>query len=225
MNRIQDNVVSMIKLVDTTMTDNLQVWENIKPIANQVTQLKKKLSIIDSLSVKQADNSSIGLTALKSKHLEIMLSQGYEIALKIRGYARVNNDVELLSAVDYSESRFKMGPVNDLINRCKIVVKVGRENLSKLKDYKVSAASLNALEASIQLMDPISSKRDQHRTERTTITANISTILSETRELLDITDDLVRGLVEDKDFIKTYFKARELKEVGSRAKKENKKTE
>jgi hypothetical protein len=171
----------------------------------------------------QAERSTVGYTKDRNGQLHAMCDLAYGLLLKIRSYARISNNQVLLHAIDYSESHLRRGRETEVINRCQMIHDKGQEHQAALADFMVTPDVLAHLHTAIQNFSPLSAKRDIVLGERATATANIPSLIESVRNELLTLDDLIEGLVRDKDFVTTYIQVRQIIDRTGRGESEVKK--
>jgi hypothetical protein len=95
-----------------------------------------------------------------------------------------------------------------VINRCILIADAATENIAGLTDYKVTADDVTALNNAIEAARPKAAERDSVGSERTAITEDLPQLFSDAREQAIELDDLIEGLVDDADFVESYFAVR-----------------
>lgn len=155
--------------------------------------------------------------------MQAMCDIAYALLLKIRSYAKIANNKSLLYAINYSESEMRRGPESLIINRCQTIHNKGKEHLADLSDFLVTEENLTQLQHVINTVKPLSAQRDVIASERVTATANIPLLIEGARTELDKLDDLVEGLIADKNFVDTYRQVRQIIDRGGNTENESKK--
>lgn len=223
MNQKQLNTLTMCKAVLAHLDSKPVVWNVFSPIVNVVHTFRSLVHDLHQQNMTQAERSTVGYTKDRNGQLQAMCDLAYNILLKIRSYARISNNQVLLHAIDYSESHLRRGRETEVINRCQLVHDKGQEYLTSLSDYMVTPQMLTQLQSAIHTFSPLSAKRDIILGERVTATANIPSLIENVRKELLTLDDLIAGLVTDKNFVTTYWQVRQIIDRGGRSENELKK--
>lgn len=208
MNQSQLNYLAMANQVVLHVDSQPALWNGSAPIAGVINEIRAFVTALSQQGLTQSQRQTTGYTQNKEAQKDVMCKLALNLVFKLRGYAKVNKDNVLLQAVDYSESDLRRNPEMDVVNRCQTIHDKGREYLKKAAEYQLTSESLKAFQTAIDTFRPLTTQRDQISNSRTTITANIATILEQLRERLDMLDDLVNGLITDADFVATYRKSR-----------------
>jgi hypothetical protein len=219
MNQKQINFVNMTQAVLTHTESKPEVWNTIPPVATAVQELRTHVQAILQEGYTQAERQTTGHTGQKNAQFESLCDAAYSLMLKIRAYAKRQQNQVLLQAVGYSKSELCRKPEADVINRCQAIHDRGQENLSKLADYQVTKDGLKKFQAAILAYKPLTAKRDLVSSERNTATANIVELLDKARMILDEMDDLMEGVVTDTTFVHTYQQTRKTFNRGGRSEK------
>lgn len=214
MNQRQLNSITMYKAVLAHLDSRPSLWNTSAPLTKVVFALRTFVMALQQQSLTQAERSTVGYTQDKEGHMQYMCDLAYGLLLKIRSYAKINNNKALLYAINYSESEIRRGPETQIINRCQTIHNKCQENLADLTDFLVTKEELTALQDSIETVKPLSAQRDAIASERVTATANISVLIDGARAELDKLDDLIEGLIKDKNFVNTYRQSRQIIDRG-----------
>lgn len=214
MTQRQINLLAMYNTVLQYMDDHSTAWATITPIADKKSELAAAINVISSKGVTQQQKTTQGYTSDKNTAMETMIGLAYKIALRIKAFAKKNNNAVLLNTVGYSEHSLEKGPEAEVINRCILIASAAKENVAGLAPYKVSAADIKALNNAIETARPKTAERDSVSSERTAITGSLPQLYANAREMASDLDDLVEGLADDAGFIDGYFAARRINDRG-----------
>lgn len=223
MNQKQLNTLTMCKAVLAHLDSKPGVWNVFSPLASVVHNFRTLVHNLHQQNMTQAERSTVGYTKDRNGQLHAMCDLAFNILLKIRSYARISNNQVLLHAIDYSESHLRRGRETEVINRCQLIHDKGQEYLAALGDYMITPQMLTQLQSAIDTFSPLSAKRDIILGERVTATANIPALIESVRKELMTLDDLIAGLVTDRDFVTTYVQVRQIIDRGGRGENEVKK--
>ncbi|QHT67102.1 hypothetical protein GXP67_10795 [Rhodocytophaga rosea] len=214
MNQRQLNSLTMFKAVLAHLDTRPTLWNTSAPLTKVIFSLRTFVAALHQQSLTQAERTTVGYTQDKDGQMQHMCDLAYALLLKIRSYAKINNNKALLYAINYSESEIRRGPEIQIINRCQTIHNKGKEHFSDLKDFLVTEENLTELQEAIDTLKPLSAQRDSIASERVTATANISLLLEGARTEIDKLDDLIEGLIKDKNFVNTYKQARQIIDRG-----------
>ena len=115
MTQRQINYFTMVQAVLKWLTDNSAVWSGIAPIAEEVSQLQIIAAKLNASYLKQTENKTPGFTSNKDIAFENMELIAYNIAIKIRAYARKINNMVIFNAVNFSLTDLSHGPEEDQV--------------------------------------------------------------------------------------------------------------
>jgi len=204
----------MYKAVLAHLDSRPSLWNTSAPLTKVIFSLRTFVVTLHQQSLTQAERITVGYTQDKDGQMQNMCDLAYSLLLKIRSYAKINNNKALLYAINYSESEIRRGPEIQIINRCQTIHNKGEEYMADLTDFLVTDQQLTELQKAINGVKPLSAQRDAIASERATVTANISLLIEGARAEIDKLDDLIEGLILDKNFINTYRQARQIIDRG-----------
>ncbi|RYZ18528.1 MAG: hypothetical protein EOO16_22270 [Chitinophagaceae bacterium] len=182
-------------------------WENIPPISESVQELVSASKELRLSAVVQADGTP-GDTNGKNMALELSASLAYKMGRRIFAWASKNGKTAVAEAVDFSETDLDHGAEDVLITRYEVVLKYAKEYPTELAAYKVNDAATEQLERAISTFKTLRSGRDDKSGHRIYSTAHIDTLIKKVRDIYEVLDAEVEGLIEDPEFVETYFIAR-----------------
>lgn len=223
MNQRQLNSLTMYKAVLAHLDTRPSLWNTSAPLTKVIFSLRTFVVALHQQSLTQAERTTVGYTQDKDGQMQHMCDLAYAMLLKIRSYAKISNNKALLYAINYSESEIRRGAETQIINRCQTIHNKGQEHLADLADFLVTKKDLSELQNTIDAVKPLSAQRDAIANERVTATANISMLIDGARAELDKLDDLIEGLIKDKNFINTYRQSRQIIDRGASSDTELKK--
>lgn len=180
------------------------LWENKKPIADVISIVTGNRTEISGLSQEQSSATTTGATKTFYAEMENMVDLTMNVIQRLRPYATVTKNNELLSKIDYSKSDLDHGKQIDCINKCKIVLEQGLQYLSDATDYELTQEMLDTLQSSINGIALLSGNRDAIIGTRKTATDQIPELINRIRVQLTMLDDLVPALIPDEKFVQTY---------------------
>ncbi|RYY89588.1 MAG: hypothetical protein EOO15_05805 [Chitinophagaceae bacterium] len=201
-----DDMATLAKVVGHFVAHK-PVWEAVSPVAESVEQLLRYQHELKLSSFIQADGTSSD-TRSKNLALGLAASMAYVMGRRIFAWAVKNGKTAIADAVNFSETDLSHGAKETLLNRYALLLKHAAENRAELAAYKVSDASIDDLNRAIATFETLRSGRNDKTNHRIYSTANIAGLLDKVRALYEVLDAEVEGLIENEEFIKTYFIAR-----------------
>lgn len=214
MDQRQVNYLTMTRGVATHFKNNKPVWEGFSLVKNIFSGMEAVSVKADAETQKQTLTTT-GHTKLKDELLEEMLELTYKAALKLSAYARITKDTLLLTSVKYSRSALDDGTALEIANRCSVIAEKFRINISNLADLLVTEEEVSKLEKAIEAFRKAPALRDTIAGERKTSTFNIGEGISSLKESFKILDELVESLIQNENFVNTYWNLRNIKQTGS----------
>lgn len=216
MTQRQINEANMISGINTHFAERLAAWNTKPVIVQSVNTLKSTSDALDLKMKTQNDLSSLDLGGQKDYYKNSMCESGIQVVIRVRPYAKRTNNVELLKAIDFSETSIAQGSGAEVAKRCETIASKAAEVLVAAKDFGLTQANIDALKKAIADYDKYTDKKTTTTGNLSTATATIPTLIKAAKEELKILDDLVPALVTDKEFIDTYFQLRVVKHVGEK---------
>jgi hypothetical protein len=221
MNRIQKNTQEVYNTIVAHWESAPEIWESNALIKVQVNGFKLAVGNINNESYRQEERNAKGWTKAKEAHLDHLCTLAFAMVTRVRPFARINKNLILLQAVDYSFTDLRRPKSGTTINRCQIIHDRCKELLTELAPFKVTEAGLTELQKAIDDYTPMVNQRNIEEDERTTVTQSIPALFAEAREYLANLDDLVLSQLEDESFIATYFQAKKIRARATRKKTES----
>lgn len=170
---------------------------------------KVKITAIINLT-QQGDVVLKGITQDKQALKQNLCQMTADIAKLIFAYASATSNNTLKQEVNFSPSALAQTRDGQLVPRCQNIHDRGISNLSALADYGVTVQLLDNLQTAIDNYLAESPKPRTAISQRSTLTANLATLFTETDLILrEQMDNLVVAFkTEYPDFVKTYESTR-----------------
>lgn len=212
MTQRQINYFTMVQAVLKWLTDNSAVWSGIAPIAEEVSQLQIIAAKLNASYLKQTENKTPGFTSNKDIAFENMELIAYNIAIKIRAYARKINNMVIFNAVNFSLTDLSHGPEEDQVQHCKMIKDQAIANLADLTDYKVTATNITTLQTAIETAEPLIAERDDAKGMGIESTGALANDFKEIVKIFIKLDELIEALIpaSEETFENTYFATRRI---------------
>ncbi|TCJ14550.1 hypothetical protein EPD60_11235 [Flaviaesturariibacter flavus] len=158
-------------------------------------------------STGKADGTSPDTNA-KNLALELCGDLTYVMGRRTFAWAMKNGRSSIAEAINFSETELSHGAEETLLNRFALVLKHAEENKRELAAYKVGDAAIEDLKRAIATFEILRGTRDEKQAHRIYSTALIEALGKKVRGVYVVLDAEVEGLIEDQQFIETYFIAR-----------------
>jgi hypothetical protein len=129
-------------------------------------------------------------------------------------YAKKNNIHSLLPLVNISYSTLSKGPELEAVNRCSGIIEKASELINDLTTFKVTEAEIEEDRQLVADYRKMAAERTAASKDRPVKGSEINELLSGLRSQLDIMDDLLKGMIDDKGFISRYKSWRNIVDYG-----------
>ncbi|WP_298738009.1 hypothetical protein [uncultured Chitinophaga sp.] len=210
MTRRQLNLLDMYQAVLSHLDKFPGTWNQLTPVTPIVDNLRTIVAEMLTQSQLQAQCNPTGYTKRKDAHMFEIVERAFQLSLKLRSYAKFNNDHVLMAAVDLAYSTLARGPQQLVFQRCQRIAQHARDHLSELAAYQVTEEEVTMLEAQLNTTEPMTPARNVILGARKTATGSIPALVTRARKALDALDDLVEGMIDDAMFVSTYFNVRQV---------------
>lgn len=215
--------LNYLGMVDTTLkvlNSNKGVWTASKPCTRQVTAIEAAYTAT-GVSQQGGDVVTTGITDDKDAAADDAIRKAVLLAGFTKSYAAEKDDHTLFEQMDVSFSLLDKLPdealaprLTDLLNR---VQAIGEP----LAEYGVTPERLDGLETAIGKFTGLNAAPRTAIAGRMTNNQSIPALLRTMRKAFSILDNLLKVFKEDNaDFVKTYFNARIILDLGVRHEKE-----
>jgi hypothetical protein len=206
-------VLLFLCMKDTSITI-LMVFDAIHEV---FLQFKEMVGQLDSL-MQQKLLIITGLSKDKKATKFMLADLAFRIGGALHAYGYKTGDNDLMANVHHSRSRLKHLSGNDFIEICRNYSVFAGLNSGNIQPYGVDANMLQTFTAAISLFE---GKNPQPRgaiEHGATLTKEIALKEKETSDFLDSTFDRVIVMLEADypSFVKDYFNARKIWDMGSR---------
>ncbi len=187
-----------------------QVWSGKPPAVKAIGAWRALLQEVRAQAQIQARNTT-GQTLSHDEHEAFVIRLAMTLVQRLRAYARLENDPELLAIVDVSESDLLNTSEADRVRTLKTITNAARErDPAALVEYEVTEALLDELDAEAARLLPQTSARDGAEDAKTVATTQLAALFPQFPPLRDTLDDVVDGLLGDADFRDGYYQARKV---------------
>ena len=210
MNRSLINRITMVRRTIELLNRHADTWKDIGPVAKQVKVLVKLLREFDAAARAQMENDTKGLTRVKHAKINELIDRTIIMVKALRPFARIHNDLELLSKVNFAPSRFRKLSTEKLLVRCSLIAEVAKGRNGEGKEFGLNSSDIIAVERLIDTLKPLSSERDSVGNHREIATARLNTVTRQCGAQLKILDDLVDVLIEDEELVDVYWESRQI---------------
>jgi hypothetical protein len=201
---MQKSCISLGKEYELVFDKHQLIKDDFDSFAKNEAELAETIKI-------QALNDTEGHVTQKRMDMALMAKSAYRLGRSLCHYAKLSNNQVLLSMVDISESKLLSGEENEMMLRFKSILEAGREKLTVLAPYGVTAALLDALDAQYAKLASLPENINTVTSTRKSATRGIKDLNNEARVILDRLDDAIEGIIDDDKIIDDWFEARKIK--------------
>jgi hypothetical protein len=208
------NYLNMIGGVLNTLRKDNPIWEKETEMTDVVTLVETDYLSVLNLSKNIKGLQTTGLTDLKDFTFDLITRKTLKLSKKLSAYAKKNKKLDLLALVNYSYSSLSEGMQKDAITRCKAILDAATTNLANLTSFKATADEITTIKQNISDYEGYLDNRSSTTATRTTSVSEVSTLVSNIRDNIDILDDIVEGVLEDEGVIARYLASRKIVDYG-----------
>lgn len=189
---------------------NAALWSAKRPIAQTVEAWRGLLAKVATQAQIQARDTT-GMTRSREEQEAFVIGEAMTLVHRLRAYARVEGDPELLAAVDVTASTLETVSDADLVTTVGRITEAARARPDDvLAEYEVTPPLLDALDGEAATLLPQASSRDASEDATAVATARLKALFPRFVPLRRTLDDLVAGLIDDADFRDGYRQARKV---------------
>lgn len=213
-----ENTLNMYYVVQDYCKQNDHIWETDVPFKIAFELFVAKLPEIEQNRNQQSKNLT-GLTQEKNQKKLDLAQKAYYIANRLQSYAEVNQKLELLNKVNFTENILSRMRETNLIGVCTQILDSAKAELANLSIYKVTQDNVDALKAALKTYQNILGKPRAAKSTTVTATANLPQLFKETNEILKkrLDRDIEVFKISHPDFYNGYFSSRKVIKVNKSA--------
>ena len=174
-----------------------------------IAEYKKKIEALLEDVELHKDGQSAGDTTAKTKTknelLTDLVKRSAKLARKASGLAKVTDDNELLSAVNFPEYKIIDGTDRDTLDVVDKILNAARAKEAVLMEqYNLVEGEIASLQAIVERVYDLLDERRVSSSSGKASTSNLSEAIDELRDAWDVMDDLIEGIVDNEEFLDTY---------------------
>ncbi len=218
MNAKQESKLNMYRATQKHCDDNPAIVATVPAFATTLTAFNTKLSAIIS-TAQQEDLVTKGITVDKLVAKKTLCQLATDVAAPIFAFASANADNTLKQEVNFSFSDLFKTKDDVLAPRCQNINDLGTANLAAMAPYGLTAASLTALQTTINGYQAKVPTPRNSAAQKKTIRENLKKLFTEADAVLkDQMDKTVVGFkTANPDFVSTYKANRVIIDPGQSA--------
>jgi len=211
MNHLEKTFSDMEDTCLSFLHNNESLWIEIEVLKEDVDALDENQKELSDAVKAQKDNDQGVQIAQKKMNLTALAKAFNKANRKLCHQAKKTNNQVLLKSVDIPLSSFLYGEEKEILLRYNTVLKALRENLLVLSLYKFVKADADNLEAQLNRLIAIPGAISIMSGNQKAATRSIKELIDEAHTILDSLDDAVEGMIEDEEFVESWFVARKIK--------------
>lgn len=202
-------LIRMIEELTQELDNHPKAWHRYGVIIKQIHKIKMTNSLVQRNVSKQINTGIEAYSRQKNLILSELVEKVYKIALKAKGYAKINNNESILRAVDITIDRVMEEKDEDIVMICENILNHAASIQDHLiEDFNLSEELIISASANLmQVKQMINIKDDLNRTDNL-LSENMKKIMTELKVAIDVLDDLFYGIIEDEEMIEIYRKIR-----------------
>ena len=217
MNDSQENKLKMYFAVQKVVTNNTEVWKDLKAFADVFTQFGETIQEIQSTRMIQEGNLT-GISKDKAQKKEDAISKAVEISSAVFAYASIIRDHTLMAKVDYSPSELRKSRDTILIDQLQVIHEATQAELADLANYGIEADDLAELKTLTHAYEQLLDEPRVAITDRAQATTALADLFAQgDTQLKEQMDKLmVMYKTTHAKFYQTYTNARKIIDLGVR---------
>ena len=218
MNAKQEAKLNMFRATQKHCNDNPAIVATVPAFATTLTAFNSKVSAIIS-TAQQEDLVTKGITVDKSVAKKTLCQLAADVAAPIFAFASASANNTLKQEVNFSFSDLFKTKDDILAPRCQNIKDLGTANLAALAPYGLTAASLTALQTTIDGYQAKVPTPRNSSAQKKTIRENLKKLIAEADTVLkEQMDKTVVGFkAANPDFVSTYKANRVIIDPGKTA--------
>jgi hypothetical protein len=179
----QDDFLNMFYSVKAVVDKFLSTWTTNSVFADSYTLFISKIGPIEQNRDAQMANSK-GVTTDKIVKREALAEKALFIVNRIRSYATVTANNELLESVHFTQSSFDKSRDTDIVGIIDMIIAKANANVTALATYGVTAALITDLQATLTAYSSYIAKPRTVTTQTKNATENLAVLFKEANDIL-----------------------------------------
>jgi hypothetical protein len=207
-------LIRMIEELIHELDNHEKVWNNYGVIINRIHKIKRIIALVQRNISKQINSGIEAYSRQKNLILSELVLKVHKIALKVKGYAKINQNNSILQVVDISIEKIMEEKDEDILQICENILNQAasiQEHL--IEDFNLSEELIIGASANLMQVKQMINIKDSLNTTDTLLSENMKEIMTELKVAIDVLDDLIYGIIEDHKIISIYRKIRKKAEV------------
>lgn len=207
-------LIRMIEELIRELDNHEKVWNNYGVIIKQIHKIKRINALVQRNISKQISSGIEAYSRQKNLILSELVLKVHKIGLKVKGYAKINQNTSILQVVDISVERIMEEKDEDILLICENILNQAASIQGHLiEDFNLSEELITSASANLMQVKQMINIKDSLNTTDALLSENMKEIMTELKVAIDVLDDLIYGIIEDDKIISTYRKIRKKAEV------------
>ena len=209
MTGLQEDFLNMIYSVKTVVDKFVSTWTTNTVFAASYTLFTSKITPIEQNRDAQLANSK-GVTTDKNVKRDALAEKALFIVNRIRSYANVAANNELLESVHFTQSGFDKSRDTDIVAIADMIIAKANANVTALATYGVTAVLITDLQTALTAYSSYIAKPRNVTTQTKNATENLTVLFKEANDILSKRLDLDIEVFKTTkpDFYSQYHTAR-----------------
>jgi len=217
MNDAQSNKLKMFQAVQTVMDENASIWQDLTIVADVANKVKS--IIVDILNIRQVqERDTTGITVNKTVIRDNLVQATLKVIRALVAYATVKKNYVLLGEVNYTKSDLENSRDNILYDRARLIHTKAQSLELELLDYFIGTPDITAIDTLSKEFNIAIPEKRAALTVQKTSTSDLKQKFADADLILKEQLDKVILILEPErpDFVKQYFNARLIIDLGHR---------
>jgi hypothetical protein len=183
MTGLQEDFLNMIYSVKTIVDKFISTWTTNTVFAASYALLTGKIAPIEQNRDAQMAKSK-GVTTDKNVKRDALTEKALFIVNRIRSYATVTANNDLLESVHFTQSSFDKSRDTDIVGIVDIIIAKANANVTALASYGVTAALITDLQTALTAYSNYIAKPRIVTTQTKNATENLAVLFKEVNDIL-----------------------------------------
>jgi hypothetical protein len=207
-------LVRMIEELIRELDNHEKVWNSYSVIIKQIHKIKRINALVQKNISKQISSGIEAYSRQKNLILSELVLKVNKIALKVKGYAKINQNNSLLKDVDIPKEKIIEEKDEDIIHICENILNHAASIQGHLiEDFNMSEELIIGASANLMQVKQMINIKDSLNMTDALLSESMKEIMTELKVAIDVLDDLIYGIIEDDKIITIYRNIRKKSET------------
>jgi len=190
---------------------NEDVWTKLAILATNIEALEENERELDLAFKAQDKNDPGGFVAQKNEQFTLFFKKIYKLGRRLSLYAKETGDKVLQNDAAINESTFILLPEKEALLKCHTLIQLGNDYLAKTAGLQITSEYLKSLADELAELEKLHPMIGMVTNDRKSARRSIKELITEAHSILDKLDDGFEGLIDDDEFITSWFAVRKIK--------------